>query len=173
MRSVKYFAAMSLDAYLADPDGGVDWLFGDQDYGMTEFYSTVDTVLLGRKTYQFGLSHGMRKYEGMINYVFSSTLDPQEYPEVIVTSQDPVQVVGRLKEEDGKDIWLVGGGQLAQPLFQAGLIDEVSAAVHPILLGRGIPLLPDSARHIPLHLIETTRYDTGLVMLSYSVATSR
>ncbi|HSR67405.1 MAG TPA: dihydrofolate reductase family protein [Acidobacteriota bacterium] len=169
MRTVKYFVAMSLDAYLADPEGGVDWLFGDQDYGMTEFYSTVDTVLLGRKTYEFGLSHGMRKYKGMDNYVFSSTLDPQDYPEVTVTSEHPAQAVGRLKEEDGKAIWLVGGGQLAQPLFRAGLIDEVSVAVHPILLGRGIPLLPDSDRHIRLHLQDITRYDTGLVTLSYSV----
>ncbi|HSR51237.1 MAG TPA: dihydrofolate reductase family protein [Acidobacteriota bacterium] len=169
MKKLKYFVATSLDACLADPEGGVDWLFTDQDYGMGDFFSTVDTVLLGRKTFEFGLSHGMRGYEGMDNYVFSTTLDPDDYPEVTVTSEDPAQLVAQLKGESGKDIWLVGGGQLARPLFEAGLVDEVSTAVHPILLGRGIPLLPETERPIKLRLEEAKPYNTGLVTLRYSV----
>jgi dihydrofolate reductase len=169
MRRIKYFVAASLDGYIADPDGGVDWLFHDQDYGFTPFYESVDTVLVGRATYDFGVAHGQPAFPGKTNYVFSSTLDPADHPLVSVISSDPVPFVRDLKEADGGDIWLVGGGLLFRALFEDGLVDDVIVAVHPRLLGRGIPLLPESGTSMPLKLVDVTQFDSGLVTLSYQV----
>ena len=169
MRRIKYFVAASLDGYIADPDGGVDWLFHDQDYGFTSFYESVDTVLLGRATHEFGVAHGQPAFSGKTNYVFSSTLAASDHPMVSVVSGDPAPFVRALKAADGGGIWLVGGGLLFRALLEAGLVDDVIAAVHPRLLGRGIQLLPDTPLSVPLELLDVTRYDSGLVTLSYRV----
>ena len=169
MRRVKYFVAMSLDAFIAGPEGEVDWLFMDQDYGMKEFYSSIDTVLMGRKTYEFGLSHGARSYPGVTNIVFSRTLEASEYPEVTVVTAEVGETIEGLRYGEGKDIWLVGGGQIFRAALRAGCVDDVIVAVHPILLGDGIPLLPATAEVTHLELTQTTPYDTGLVTMWYRV----
>jgi dihydrofolate reductase len=160
---------MSLDAFIAGPQGEVDWCFSDQDYGMKEFYSSIDTVLMGRKTYEFGVSHGARSYPGVTNIVFSPTLRASEYPEVTVVAADAGETIEGLRNEDGKDIWLVGGGQIFHAALRAGCVDDVIVAVHPILLGDGIPLLPAVAEVTQLELTDTTPYDTGLVTMWYRV----
>ena len=169
MRRVKYFVAMSLDGFIAGPQGEVDWLFMDQDYGMTEFYSSIDTVLLGRKTYEFGVSHGARSYPGVTNIVFSRTLRASEYPEVTVVTADAGETIGGLRNQEGKDIWLVGGSQIFRAALRADCVDDVIVAVHPMLLGDGIPLLPTPAEMTHLELTDTTRCSSGLVTMSYSV----
>jgi dihydrofolate reductase len=168
-RRVKYFVAVSLDAYLAGPEGQVDWLFTDEDYGLEEFLSTVDTVLIGRKTYEFMLAHDQRAYPGLTNYVFSSTLQGREYPEVQMISADVAQTVAQLRARKGKDIWLMGGGQLFKRLLLADAVDDVTVALHPILLGRGIPMLPEIGIATKLTLKKVTPYATGLIMLHYEV----
>ena len=169
MRRVKHFVAMSLDAFIAGPEGEVDWLFMDQDYGMKEFYASIDTVLMGRKTYEFGLSHGTRSYPGVTNIVFSRTLWADEYPEVTVVAADAGETIEALRAQEGRDIWLVGGGQIFHAALRAGCVDDVIVAVHPILLGEGIPLLPTMAQATHLKLTHTKAYDTGLITLSYRV----
>jgi len=170
MRSVTYELAASLDAYIADPAGGVDWLFDDgNDYGLADFMTTIDTVIMGRTTYEFGLKQGMKGYEGVTNYVASTTLDPEEHPWVTVVSEGVSDLVAELREGDGKGIWLVGGGRLFRTLLSAGVVDRVSVAVHPILLGRGIPLLPEHPERTPLELEYVQEYETGLVRLAYRV----
>ncbi len=169
MRRVKYFVAMSLDGFIAGPEGEVDWLLMDQDYGMKEFYTSIDTVLMGRKTYEFGLSHGASSYPGVTNIVFSHTLRASEYPEITVVTADAGETIEGLRNEEGKDIWLVGGGQIFRAALRAGCVDDVIVAVHPILLGEGIPLLPTMPQATHLELTDTKPYETGLVTLSYRV----
>jgi dihydrofolate reductase len=174
MKHVKYFVAASLDGYIAGSDGGVDWLFGDQDYGFADFLESVDTVLIGRSTYDFMLQHGYPAYEDKQNFVFSATLPPENHPLVTVVSDDAAAFVRSLKDAGGRDIWLVGGGRLFRALLEAGLVDEMIVALHPRLLGRGIPLLPETRFSTGLELTDVLRYETGLVTLSYRVApTSR
>lgn len=169
MRPVKYFVAMSLDGYLAGPGGEVNWLFIDQDYGMSEFFASIDTLLIGRKTYEFMLRQNSRSFSGGKNFVFSRTLKQSDYPEVTIVSQEAEKVVADLREQQGKDIWLMGGGELFAALLAAGLVDEISVAVHPLLLGRGIPFLPPTDQAKQLKLLGSTCYDTGLVSLRYAV----
>jgi len=168
-RRVKYFVAVSLDAYLAGPEGQVDWLFTDQDYGIVEFLRTVDTVLIGRKTYEFMLGHDQRAYPGVTNYVFSSTLRASDYPEVHVIPADVAQTVAQLRAGKGKDIWLMGGGQLFKRLLLADSVDDIIVAVHPILLGQGIPMLPEIGISTKLELKKITPYKTGLITIHYEL----
>lgn len=169
MRSVTYLAAASLDGFIAGPEGQVDWLFTDDDYGLSSFVAGIDTVLVGRGTYDFMVGQGFPSYPGMRNLVFSSTLRQEDHPEVEVVAEDPVPFVRALKAEPGSGIWLVGGGVLFRHLLAADLVDEVVASLHPILLGGGIPLLPAHDGMTRLRLVDVRPYDTGLVTLSYEV----
>jgi dihydrofolate reductase len=183
MRKVKYFVANSLDNFIARPDGGVEWLFMDgTDYGMKEFFASIDTMLMGRKTYEFTLSHNPRPKRkskkakpkrsskfGMRSYIFSRTLKPEENEDVEIISENAGEFVRNLKAEEGKDIWLMGGGELARSMFAENLVDEIGLNVHPVLLGAGIPLFPDIGKQIDLELLECKAYQNGCVQLTYRV----
>jgi dihydrofolate reductase len=170
MRRVRYFVAMSLDAQLAGPNGEIDWLFTDGHYGAKEFFAACDTALLGRRTFEFMLSMGERKAPGMKTYVFSRTLRQADYPEVTIVADGAAELVRGLRERRrGKDIWLVGGGALFGTLLDAGLVDDVQVAVHPIVLGPGLPFVEGVTRRAPLRLRGLTRYGNGLVALDYEV----
>ena len=181
MRTVTFGGATSLDNFLARSDGGVDWLrFNDGAADiMKAFWSSVDTVLMGRKTYEAaaranpGASKRKRKapaagrQTGPTTYVFSKTLPDRDGLEIV--REDVVSFVRRLKEEPGKDICLMGGGELARPLFEAGLIDRVGFNVHPILLGAGIPAFHAMSHQIDLQLVECRPLGDGCVYLDYRV----
>jgi len=169
MRTLTYSVAASLDGYIAGSEGQVDWLFTDDDYGLTAFLETIDTVLIGQATYDFMVGQGFPSYPGLRNVVFSRTLRAEDHPEIEVVSGDPAPFVRALKQEAGAGIWLVGGGVVFRYLLDAHLVDEVVVAVHPILLGGGIPLLPRRDGMTDLRLREVVPYDTGLVSLSYQV----
>ena len=183
VRKVKYFVANSLDNFIARPDGSVEWLFNDgTDYGMKEFFASIDTMLMGRKTYEFTLSHGPRPKRadkktkrkrapesGMRGYVFSRTLKPEDGGDAEIVSGDAGAFVRNLKADEGKDIWLMGGGILARSLFAENLVDEIHLNVHPVLLGRGIPLFPDIGTQIDLELHECKSHQNGCVQLTYRV----
>lgn len=184
MRKVKYFVANSLDNFIAGPDGAVDWLFNDgTDYGMAEFFKTIDTMLLGRKTYEFALRHGPKRKRkskqaksggggskpGMSSYVFSRTIKAEADEDLTIISENAGAFVRNLKAEAGKDIWLMGGGELAKSLFAENLVDEVSLNVHPVLLGAGIPLFPGLGKQIDLELLECKAHPNGCVQLTYRV----
>ncbi|MDH3455382.1 MAG: dihydrofolate reductase family protein [Gemmatimonadota bacterium] len=173
MRRVKLLVATSLDGYIAGPNEDVDWLFMDQDYGMSEFYRSIDTTLLGRKTFEFGERHGQVGYEGMHNYVFSRTPRPSEHAHVQWVTEDPATCVATLRQQSGKDIWLVGGGELFSHLARRQQVDDISIAVHPIILGEGISLYQGIQEHIGLTLTGIDRYDSGLVTLHYRVEHER
>jgi dihydrofolate reductase len=182
MRKVKYFVANSLDNFIARPDGGVEWLFNDgTDYGMAEFFRSIDCVLLGRKTYDFATGHAQRQRKskkskkkasvswGMKSYVFSRTLKAEPDDDFTVVSENAGAFVWKLKNEPGRDIWLMGGGALAGSLLTAGVVDEIGLNIHPVLLGEGIPLFSGLTIQRDLELIESKAHQNGCVQVAYRV----
>jgi dihydrofolate reductase len=176
-RRVRYAVGMSLDGFIADEAGGTSWLVSDPGADSQAFFATVDTVLLGRATYEVMLRHGVRSYPGLRTYVFSSTLRAADYPEVTVVDADAAGgVVAALRAEPGtRDIWLSGGGRLCRSLMELDLVDTVELGVSPLLLGRpGVPLLSlDSTEQLPGHVrLDLTRsvaLPSGMLLLDYAV----
>jgi dihydrofolate reductase len=171
MRRVRYQVAMSLDGYIAGPQGEADWILRDPDIDFNALFNEFDTFLIGRRTFEamagYGQGGGM---PGKKSYVFSRTLQPSDCPGATLVADDFVETVTRLREEPGKDIWLFGGGELFRSLLAAGLVDTVEVAVIPVLLGGGIPLLPSPSQRAHLTLTGHRIYNkTGIVLLQYAV----
>lgn len=169
MRRVKYFVASSLDGYISRPDGGIDWLFTDQDYGMSAFFASVDLAVMGRKTWDKAqqLAPGQPFGPGIRSYVFSRTRPTGNVDGTIFVSGDVGEWLWSIRQQPGKDIWLVGGGEMVQSFLQQKLVDEIGVSVHPRLLGRGIPLFPSPYPEMALELIRSEQFSTGLVQLFY------
>ena len=169
MRRVRLSVAMSLDGYIAGPDGESDWIVMDPDIDFRALMGSFDTIFLGRKTYELtrqqGGGGGM---PGIETYVFSRTLHEKDCPGVVL-SEKPAEVVAALKAKPGKDIWLFGGGVLFGSMLELGLVDAVEVAVIPVLLGGGLPLLPSPAERANLRLTKHRVYEkTGTVSLEYA-----
>lgn len=176
MRKVILQVAVSLDGFIEGPNGEYDWCLTDQDYGMADFFKRIDTVFYGRKSYELTLSMGESIDEAVVSgfpklneYVFSTTLKDVK-PGAILINGDIEGEVRRIKNEPGKDIWLFGGAGLTASLLNLGLVDEMSLAVHPIILGGGKPLFSQITDRIPLTLLDTKTYSSGLVSLTYALA---
>jgi dihydrofolate reductase len=169
MRRVKYFVASSLDGYIARTDGSVDWLLMDQDYGMSAFFKSVDVAVMGRRTYDkmLQLSPERAFFPGMENYVFSTKSG--EGTKVTFVSEDVGEWTRAMTERPGKDIWLVGGGDLLRQFVEARLVDEIGLTIHPRLLGSGLPLFPAPYPELELELMRCEQYSTGLVQVFYAV----
>jgi dihydrofolate reductase len=177
MRQIRLFIASSLDGYIARASGEVDWLFTDQDYGYAAFLAEVDTVLMGRKTYEQVLSFGEYPYSEKTSFVFSTALQGQRAPlrgslrdrYVEFVGSNLVDVVESLRRSPGRDIWLVGGSQIIGFFLQQGWVDELILSIHPRILGSGIPLIPrDANLETALTLKEVKTYDSGLIQVSYT-----
>ncbi len=174
MRKVTFGGANSLDNYIARKDDAVDWLlWGEEAMAvMKEFWRNIDTVLLGRKTYEVALrlSKGKQNpYPGVKSYVFSRTLPESKDKTVQLVRDDAVAFVSELKSQPGKDICVMGGGEFAKSLFEAELIDEIGFNIHPVLLGAGIPLFHEMNRQIELELLNCKPFKNGCVLVSYRV----
>jgi len=167
MRKVILFIATSLDGFIAGKSGEIDWLFTDQDYGYTDFLKTIDVVIMGRKTYEQVLTFGEYPYSGMEGYVFSRSLAGSKDENVRFVSGDVGELVASLKSKPGKDIWLVGGSEVIQPFLEQDLIDQFVISIHPILLGKGIPLFREPFPVKKLRLKDCKTFDTGLVQITY------
>jgi dihydrofolate reductase len=173
MRKIVYSVAMSLDGYVAGPNGEADWITMDPEIDFAALYARFDTVLIGRKTYeQVKEMGGGEAMPGMTSIVASRTLKPEDCPGATVIGDGLGDRVRELRAASGKDIWLFGGGVLFRSLLDAGLVDEVGVAVMPVLLGGGVPLLPagDRAR---LRLTGNKLYKSGIVSLEYAVEAGR
>lgn len=167
MRDVRYGVAMSLDGFLAGPAGEVDWLPEALDLDWGAFMARFDTAVMGRATYDFMRTHG-GDLGGLRTVVCSRTLSGDEAPGVTVTA-DGAATVAALRQEDGKEIWLMGGGLLFASLLEADLVDIVEVALVPILLGRGIPFHPGAETPRSLTLAESQDLGLGVQLLSYRV----
>lgn len=170
MRKVILGLAVSLDSFIEGPNGEYDWCFTDQDYGLADFFKRVDTIFVGRKTYELslGMEGGGAGFPKFKEYIFSTTLDKVKN-EATLIKDNIKNEVEKVKKDKGKDIWLFGGAGLATSLMNLGLVDELSLAVHPILLGGGTALFNNIKDRIKLTLVDTKTYSTGLVSLTYNI----
>lgn len=135
----------------------------------TEFWKTIDTVVMGRRTYAVALKSGTTSYPGVKNYVFSRTMKESPDKKVEIISEDAAKFVRNLKNQEGIGICVMGGGLLAKSLFEANLIDEIGLNVHPVLLGSGIPLFHEMNHQIDLELLDCKTFKNGCVFVSYRV----
>lgn len=171
MRSIVLGLGISIDGYIARPDGAVDFLFMPKDYSMAPFFATIDAAMMGRKTYEIGLKMGGSFGGGkMENYVFSRSLPPGKRDGVIFVNEAPADVVGRLRERAGKDVWLMGGGELALDFLKADLVDELYLGIVPVLLGEGIPLFRSDFPQRNFTLAENKTFSNGLIAVKYKRA---
>jgi dihydrofolate reductase len=169
MRKIVLFIATSLDGFIAGKDGNVDWLFTDGDFGYKEFLQSIDTTLMGHNTYKYILQFGTFPYPDKINYVFTRNQRDQDNNPVKFITGDVVEFVKELKEEKGKNIWLIGGGQINSILLNNNLIDQMIISIHPKVLGDGIPLFKhESLTNLEYHLERHKVFERGLVQLTYS-----
>ena len=174
MRKVTFGGANSLDNYFARKDDAVDWLMWSDEAGavMADYWKTIDTVLMGRRTYEVALQQAKIKsnpYTHIKSYVFSRKLKSVPDKSVMVISEDAAGFVRKLKSDKGKDICLMGGGNFAKTLLEADLVDEIGFNIHPVLLGSGIPLFYEMNRQIDLELIECKPFKNGCVLVMYRV----
>lgn len=170
MRKVVLGVAVRLDGFIEGPNGEHDWCLPDPDYNFNEFFKRFDTVFVGRKTYEMSsaMEGGPAGFPKFREYIFSTTLNKVKNGATLIRS-DTKTKVENIKKEKGKDIWLFGGAGLTTSLLNLGLIDELSLAVYPVLLGGGKPLFINIKERINLTLLETKTYSTGVVSLTYSL----
>jgi dihydrofolate reductase len=164
-RALTYFVASSLDGYIAGPKGEIDWLFTDGDYGFKAFFDSIDTVITGRKTWEVAKSFEENPFAGKQIVVFSRN----EGSEQVIYSSDPVAATSELLRHPGQGIWLLGGGEIAALLAEAGLVTDIIVTIHPTVLGEGIPLFKDLGSRLSLEIISTGFFPSGLVQIHYKV----
>lgn len=171
MRPVRYNVAASLDGYIAGPRGEFDWIPNDPTVDFAALFAKVDTVLIGRRSYELVRAQGISPWlPGTRVFVFSTTLDRAEPEGATVVRSRAAEVVAALRAEPGDgEIWLFGGGVLFGSLLAAGQVDRVEVTVAPVLLGGGIPLLPPDVASATLALTGQRAYPSGMVSLSYTV----
>ena len=168
MRKVVLGLGISIDGYIARLNGAVDFLFMPRDYSMASFFKTIDTAIMGRKTLDAALKMGGSFGSSMPAYVFSRSRSAGERDGIVFTNESPAALIRKLRERPGKNIWLMGGGELARDFLKADLVDELHLGVVPVLLGEGIPLFPAGFPQRDFALIENKTYSRGLIALQYA-----
>lgn len=178
-RKIIVYIATSVDGYIARPDGDVAWLDRPRpkgNYGYGEFFNGIDAILWGRKTYSKGLEMGMKAREfgrGIPNYVFSRQAQESAEPGFKFV-RDPIKAFAqRMRKKRGKNIWMMGGGEIIASFLDEGEIDEFHINVVPILIGEGIPLIHPRHRSIRLKLLSSKDFPDGVVSLRYQVTDKR
>jgi dihydrofolate reductase len=171
MRKLRYSVAMSLDGFIADPNGGYDWIIMDESIDFDGMFREFDTFVMGRKTFDVSAqTEFMPMFGDKEVIVFSRTVRTSPHPAIRFVDTDPVGVVRELKHKAGKDIWLFGGGSMFRTLVDAGLVDTVEVAIMPVLLSEGVPVLPPGRRISGMKLESCdTLPKSGIVMLRYAL----
>lgn len=171
MRRVRYGGAISLDGFIAGPNGEADWILMDPEIDFAAMFAQYDTLLIGRKTFTQMVAAGQAgSMPGIDVYVFSTSLRQADHPDVTIVSEGGSALVKQLRGRPGKDIALYGGGELFRSLLEAGQVDTVEVAVVPVLLGTGVPLMAGGHRRVPLRLTsQKVLKSTGILMLEYAI----
>jgi dihydrofolate reductase len=178
-RKIIVYIATSADGYIARPDGDIEWLNRRPDtidYGMRAFYPTIDTILWGRKTYDWALDYDRKTGSKggifdtrLTNYIFSRKPPQQTTPGVEFISEPIKEFARRLRATPGKHIWMMGGGELIASFLDVGELDEFDIHVMPVFIGQGIPLVAPRHRDVPLRLLSSRKFADGVVRLRYAV----
>ncbi|MEM7657688.1 MAG: dihydrofolate reductase family protein [Bacteroidota bacterium] len=176
MRKIIYHVATTLDGFIADERGGIGAFLAEGDHvpAYMEHLQTYDTVIMGRKTYEFGYAYGLEAgqpaYPQMQHYIFSRSLHFDEpHEQVHIVSDQWEEKLTELKNEAGSPIYLCGGGAFAEYVLQQGLIDEVWLKLNPAVIGKGIHLFGNFAGQLDLSLLDTTVYESGVLLLKYGL----
>jgi dihydrofolate reductase len=172
MKKIIAYLAASADGFIARPDGDVSWLDRprpENDYGMPAFLRSVDTVIMGRETYQVGQKLGGALIEGKRNIVLSRSLPSYGIPGATVENTSPLELANRLRAEKGRNVWLMGGADVFGSFLSAGAVDEIIIHIVPVLIGTGISLLDPAPRQVELKLRSTRKFADGVVRIHYDV----
>ena len=179
MRKIILYIATSLNGKIARKDGSIDWLESmpnpdKEDYGFKPFFESVDTTIQGNTTYQQVMGWDIEfPYKGKKNYVLTTKAHPGKNPYVDFVNHHPEAFIENLKKQQGKDIWLIGGGKVNTLLLNAGLIDEICLFLMPILLSDGIDLFEGTPDLTNLHLMKEHRYKSGALELNYRIGNQK
>ncbi|GAB1420826.1 dihydrofolate reductase family protein [Anaerolineales bacterium] len=174
-RKLVYYVAMTVDHYIAHEDDTVDG-FATDGHHIHDYITSLheyDTVLMGRRTYEWAYAFGVQPgqpvptYGHMMQYVFSRSMPDYEHKQLRIIREDPAAFVRGLKAEEGGPIYLCGGGQLAASLLGQGLVDELILKVNPVIFGCGIAVFGDLKRNFTLSLLDTKVYNNGVIFLHY------
>jgi dihydrofolate reductase len=173
-RKIIVHIATSADGYIARPDGNLDWLTSRPApkgfYGLPEFTRTVDAKILGRKTYDLSAELGASFAADDLHYVFSRQPPPPSVPAGVRFVTEPVSAFAKeVRAQAGKNLWLMGGGEIIASFLDEGAIDELVITVVPTLIGEGIPLMAPRHREVLLHLLSVQQFPDGVVQLHYQV----
>jgi dihydrofolate reductase len=176
MPRLRYNVATSLDGFIASPDGSTPWIIEDPTIDFPALYSEFDYFIMGRKTYEtmqsFGAENPLSERPKESVIVVSRTMNPDHFPNITV-KDNVLDYIRHLKTNEGKDIWLMGGGNLAAQCLEAHLVDTVEVAIMPTLLGTGIPLTSSLPQEIKLQLSNSTSLGSGILMTQYKVIPSQ
>lgn len=176
-RKIIVYIATSADGFIARPDGDLEWLTQRPApkgfYGMGKFMSSIDTTLLGRKTYDVSVRMGAEFDTTRRHYIFSRRPRPARAAGVEFISEGIGPFAKRLRMKEGKDIWMMGGGDIIASFLDERAIDEFIISVIPTFIGEGIPLIAPRHRHVPLRLLSVQRFSDGVVQLHYRVRHTR
>ena len=179
MRKIIVYIATSADGFIARKDGGVDWLDRPRpkgNYGMAEFWNSIDTIVMGRKTYDMAAKFikegkatpGM--FRGIKHYVFSRKPRKPAFEGFEFVNEPIKKFAQRLRKQKGKNIFMLGGAGIIGSFLDEGELDEFVISVIPTFIGEGIPLIAPRHRTVPLKLLSTKKYPDGVVRLHYAVA---
>ncbi len=173
MRKIKYHVASTLNGFIAHPDSSINGFVNEGEHAtdyLASLHRDYDTVLMGRRTYEFGFQFDVTNpYPWLKQYVFSRTMDRSPDANVELVSENGIDFVRKLKQASGKAIYLCGGADLASALFGVGLIDEVVVKLNPVVFGAGIPLFADGIQQTALELTDSKIYSNSVVLLHYRV----
>ena len=175
MRDIVYYVSISLDGYISGLDGDINGFVPDGN-GVDQYLSDLkdfDTVIMGRNTYEFGYKFGLKPgqapYPHMQHYIFSESLELQDKMDNVHIKKIDINEIHKLRKEEGTDIYLCGGGQLAGWLLEEEQIQYLKIKLNPMILGQGIRLFGDSTRFVRTELLETTQYENGLQIINYKI----
>ncbi len=170
MRKIRYAVAMSLDGYVAGPNGEADWIVMDPEINFSELWAQFDTLLMGRRTYETAIAGlGKTFLQGTKIIVVSRELRQSDHPEITIINELNRDCIQTLRSQNGRDIWLFGGGRLFRSMLEIQEVDTVEVSVVPVLLGGGVSFLPPPTQQTRLRLSRHKAYGSGLVSLTYDV----